>query len=152
VLTTRPPLPSRRRAAFLAAVGSAYLASWLLPVGHAFRVGDVPGWAAFAPALHLCRYREMTSASAVAWLASAWTNVVFVLSFVSVAVRARVPSGVPVWALTVATAFNLLYWTCAQGANLRSGFYLWVFSFGCLAVGAHIFGAGGRAVRRPDHF
>lgn len=152
MVIVRLPSPMRGRGAFLATVGSAYVASWLLPVDHNSFVGDLPGWAAFAPALHLCHYYEMTKSFGVAWLASAWTNAFFVLSFVSIAVKAQVRSGILLWTLTAAATFNLLYWTCSHRVELRSGFYLWVLSFGCLAVGAHIYGAEGRPVPQRNHF
>ena len=137
--TFRLPSPMRRKLGFLAVVGSAYLACFSMPVDHNFFIGDVPGWAAFVPALYLNHYREMSSLGDLAWVVSAWTNVIFALSFLSLIVRSRVPSSLLVLALLSAAIFNLVYWTYTIGAELRVGFYLWILSFVCLAAGTHVF-------------
>lgn len=146
----------RRRAAFLAIVGSAYLASWFMTVVHNSFIGDVPGWAAFVPALYFNRYQEVSSLQDLAWLVSAWSNVIFCLPFLSL-IRSRVPSRLLVFALLSAAIFNLAYWTLTLGAELRVGFYLWVLAYACLAAGAQVVrgqqvtrGAVSPAIRRDD--
>lgn len=114
-----------RRATWLVGVGwGLYGLSLALPADASF--GVIRGWEALVLALLETR---------PGGVASALTNVLLPLATFAKRVR---------WALPVlagATAFNLLYWTGRAMAengsvdDLLIGYWCWVASFGCVALG-----------------
>jgi hypothetical protein len=126
-----------RKICLLTAAGCTYSASWFAPAGHTL-LGNVSGWEAFAPALSRDTYLRVASYGERIWLLSAWTNVLFVAAFALVAARLYVSNRALVWALALASFLNLACWLPAERGNLRVGFYLWIFSFGCLAAAASL--------------
>ena len=127
---------------FLAAAACTYLLSWFLPVIQIVPGLDKVGWQAFQFALSaIWDHRNLSAFDVVLYASCALTNVVIVLSFVSLVARLRVPTPVIVGALVVAATLNLWWFIFAgnERRDLRIGYYLWVFSFACLAVGAQLY-------------
>ena len=128
-----------RASAVLIVAGCAYLLSWFLPVTDGF-----PGWQAFRAALSpiwpVDTYGHQGPYYAAFFIASAFTNVVFVALLVDLATGRRLGLRPTVSILVVAMALNL-YWLIVLGddrADLRVGYYLWVCSFFFLIVGARV--------------
>ena len=126
-----------RKICLLIAAGCTYSTSWFVTADQAV-LGNISGRQAFAPALSSHSYLHASSYREVVWLVSAWTNGLFVVAFALVVVRFYVSNRALVWALATAALLNLVCWLPAERGNLRVGFYLWIFSFACLAVGASL--------------
>lgn len=116
---------------------ACFLASWFLPVG-----SEVPGWMAFRYALSpLWPYGHTGPADvedAIPQVASALTNVVFVIMFVMVIQRAvRRPS--LFFRVAIICFVANLYWfvqLLRDGSlhDLLIGYYVWVLAFALMLV------------------
>lgn len=126
-----------RKISLLSAAGCTYSISWFLPAGHT-ALGNITGREAFAPALSSDSYFHASSYGELAWLVSAWTNVLFVIAIALVILRFYLSNRALVWALAAAALLNLVFWLPTELRNLRVGFYLWIFSFACLAAAASL--------------
>ena len=126
------------RATLIAAI-VANILGWVLPA-----FSDERGWSAFAFALSpLWDYRSFQSepfALLAFIVASALTNVLFVV-LAAVLVVGQLRRAKPVlWAAAAATLLNL-YWPIlleADRARLETGYFIWVSSFALLALSAFL--------------
>ncbi len=131
----------RRSTVFLIGAVVAHAAGWLAPV-----VNDYVGWqafrVAFSPVWPFEHFAVPTWRLVVLSVASAATNLVFVVAAVWLAVGAvgrSVPPRGLFFALLLATLVNL-HWPISMGehrAALKVGYYVWLASFPLLALGAH---------------
>jgi hypothetical protein len=126
-----------RKICLLIAAACTYSTSWFVTADHTL-LGNISGRQAFAPALSSHSYFHAPSYREVVWLVSAWTNALFMVAFALVVVRFYVANRTLVWALATAAFLNLVFWIPAERGNLRVGFYLWIFSFACLAAAASL--------------
>ena len=126
------------RSALLAAV-IANVAGWLLPV-----VEDYLGWQAFRVALSPLwpyeQFRIEPGLLLVLSVASALTNLLFVLLAVMLALEPERRAKAVLWAATAATLLNL-HWPISMGeqrADLELGYFVWVCAFALLAFAAFL--------------
>jgi hypothetical protein len=129
---------SAARVTLIAAV-IANVLGWLLPA-----FSDERGWAAFVFALSpLWDYRHFQSEGLglVAFIvASALTNVLFVVLAAALALGASRRAKPVLWAAAAATLLNL-YWQILledDRGRLQSGYFVWVVSFALLAFAAFL--------------
>jgi hypothetical protein len=122
--------------AWLAAI-VAHIAGWLTPV-----VRDYVGWQAFRVALSPLWPFEgfRIQPGPLLWLsvASALTNVVFVVVAVVLVTQPARRAKVALWAAAAATLLNL-HWPISMGAErdeLRAGYFVWIGSFALLTLAA----------------
>ena len=125
------------RAVLLAAV-VAHVLGWVLPVAQ-----DYVGWQAFRVALSPLwpfeQFRIAPGALLVLSVASALTNVLFVVLVVVLIVRPARPKAV-LYAAAGATLLNL-HWPISMGAQrseLMTGYFIWVSSFALVAFAAYL--------------
>ena len=126
------------RIALLAAV-AANVAGWLMPV-----VDDYLGWQAFRVALSPLwpfeQFRIEPGPLLVLSVASALTNLLFVVLGALLAARPQRYAKVVLWAAAGATLLNL-HWPISMGAQraeLDNGYFVWVCSFALLALAAFL--------------
>jgi hypothetical protein len=126
------------RIALLAAV-IANVAGWVLPV-----VEDYLGWQAFRVALSPLwpfeQFRIEPGLLLVLSVASALTNLLFVLLAAMLALDAERRAKAVLWAATGATLLNL-HWPISMGerrADLELGYFVWVSAFALLAFAAFL--------------
>jgi hypothetical protein len=132
------------RVALLAAVIANAL-GWLLPV-----IDDYRGWQAFRVALSpLWPFEQFRIASGlllVLSVASALTNLLFVVLAVLLVLRDQAQAKVVLFAAAGATLLNL-HWPISMGdqrVELMSGYFIWVSSFALLALAAYLRGVPSR--------
>lgn len=123
---------------------------WLAPV-----VNDYVGWqafrVAFSPVWPFEHFAVPTWRLVVLAVASATTNLLFVLAAVALAVGVAdrwLPRRALTVALLVATLVNL-HWPVSMGehrADLEIGYYVWLVSFPLLALCAYV----GRRPAQPQ--
>jgi len=118
-----------------------YLLSWLVPVladGTALGAGGLPGWEAFRYALApLWPYKGLTGEggfSDVLAVASASTNVWFVVSVTLVALRRR--ERLAYWGLALAWVVDAVWFVSSDRGSLRIGYWLWLAAFVLVAMAA----------------
>jgi hypothetical protein len=123
-----------RSVLLLAIAAAAFVASWFLPVmpestgWQAFRIAFSPVWRYHGFAFS--RWYETALA-----VASALTNVVFVVAWLALALRRVAATRLLAACLALAGVFNL-YWIIIlreDAGDFGFGYYLWVGAFLCLA-------------------
>jgi hypothetical protein len=126
------------RIVLLAAV-VANVAGWLLPV-----VDDYVGWHAFRVALSPLwpfeQFRIEPGLLLVLSVASALTNLLFVVLAALLVLDAERRGKAVLWAAAGATLLNL-HWPISMGeqrAELELGYFVWVCSFALLALAAFL--------------
>jgi hypothetical protein len=126
------------RATLLAAIVANVL-GWVLPA-----YSEERGWSAFVFALSPLWDHSSFHGQPVALLAfivaSALTNVLFVVLAALLALRNVRHARLALWAAAGATLLNL-YWPILlepQRARLESGYFIWVTSFALLALAAFL--------------
>jgi hypothetical protein len=126
------------RIALLAAV-AANVAGWLMHV-----VDDYRGWQAFRVALSPLwpfeEFRIEPGPLLVLSVASALTNLLFVVLGAILAARPQRYAKPALWAAAGATLLNL-HWPISMGAQraeLEIGYFVWVCSFALLALAAFL--------------
>ena len=134
-----------RRNLLLLAAAAAFVLGWVLPV-----IDDYVGWHAFRVALSpIWPYENFGFEawySGLLTVASALTNVVFLLVLADVVFWRRLDSRVAAWLLLGAFVLNL-HWFVRAGSEFtmfRVGYYLWLASFLLLALAARTPNAAGR--------
>jgi hypothetical protein len=130
---TNKPTSLPQVLAWIAAV--AFLASWFLPV-----LEDVPGWMAFryalAPLVHYGPAESTSGEDAFPHVASALTNVVFIVLW-ALWLRGQAPRrGLFVRIAIASFALNLYWLVSAWRGNdvkdLLVGYYVWLAAFALL--------------------
>ena len=124
------------RATLLAALVANVL-GWVLPAYY-----DEPGWEAFvfalSPLWDYSSFRGQSVSLVVFIVASALTNVLFVVVAAVLVLRGARHAKASLWGAAGATLLNL-YWPIllqADRARLESGYFVWVASFALLALSA----------------
>jgi len=126
------------RVALLLAV-AANVWGWFGPV-----VDDNRGWQAFRVALSpLWPYEQFRIEPGLLWVlsvASALTNVLFVILAVLLVLGPERRAKAVLWGAAAATLLNL-HWPISMGeerAQLENGYFIWVCSFALLALSAFL--------------
>jgi len=126
------------RGALLLAV-AANVWGWFGPV-----VDDNRGWQAFRVALSpLWPYEQFRIEPGLLWVlsvASALTNVLFVILAVLLVLGPERRAKAVLWGAAAATLLNL-HWPISMGeerAQLENGYFIWVCSFAFLALSAFL--------------
>jgi hypothetical protein len=132
------------RVVLLAAV-VANVAGWLMPV-----VDDYLGWQAFRVALSPLwpfeQFRIEPGLLLVLSVASASTNLLFVVLGALLVLDPERRAKAVLWAATGATLLNL-HWPISMGAQraeLELGYFVWVCSFALVALAAFLASRGRR--------
>ncbi len=127
----------QRRSILVIGAVLAFVGGWVLPV-----IDDHRGWQAFRVALSpVWPYENFgfdAWYSAALTVASALTNVVFLLVLAAVSLRLNVAARTLTWILLGALLLDL-HWLVRAGAQfteLGVGYYVWIAAFPLLALAA----------------
>jgi hypothetical protein len=130
-------LAGRAWQAALAAAVAAHALGWVLPVARDYR-----GWqafrVAFSPVWPFEGFRIEPGLLLVLSVASALTNVVFAVLALALVGGGR--TRVVLYGALAAGVLDL-HWPVSMGSQrtaLESGYVVWLVSFGCLALAAHL--------------
>ena len=124
--------------AWLAAI-VAHVVGWLTPV-----VRDYVGWQAFRVALSPLwpfeQFQIQPGPLLVLSVASALTNLLFVVLAVVLVTQPARRARAALWAAAAATLLNL-HWPISMGAEsdeLRAGYFIWISSFALLTLASFL--------------